>query len=132
MKLWILGPNSVFLPYASKQCPMYLRYFLNTSYFSLKYFYLIKTTPLKGFLEFYVMWPAERHLFGIAQVKVDIMGFPKIYVLLQVGRFVWVTCFAQCAPYNIILWKNVRLGKEFPKELERVNVSPPMVIRVFL
>ena len=82
------GAQLIFLPYASKHCPMYLRYFLNTSNFPLKYFYLIKTTPLKGFLEFYVMGPAERHLFGIAQVKVDIMGLPKIYVLHRVGRLV--------------------------------------------
>ena len=75
------------MPQNTAQCT-YLRYFLNTSDFTLKYIYLKKTTPLKGFLEFYVMGPDERHLFGIAQVKVDIMGLPKIYVLLRVGRFV--------------------------------------------
>ena len=54
-------------------------------------FYLIKITPLNSFLKFYVMGTTERHLFGIAHVKVDFFGVLKMGVTSMLGRFVLTT-----------------------------------------
>ena len=49
--------------------------------------YLMKIAPQIGFLKFYVMGPAEIHLYGIAHVKVDFIPLLKMYIIPRVGRF---------------------------------------------
>ena len=50
--------------------------------------YLMKIAPQIGFLKFYVMGHAEIHLYGIANMKVDFILLPKMYVIPPVGKFV--------------------------------------------
>ena len=73
---------------------------------TINHLYLMKIAPQIGFLIFYVMGPAEIHLYGIADVKEDFIALPKMYVIPRVGKFVWTTGFAQCVHFAVVMFCN--------------------------
>ena len=82
------GPIQNFSTLPQKYDQMWLTNSQNINKIPLKSYLYYKITPLNSFLKFYVMGTTERHLFGIAHVKVDFFGVQKMWVTSMLGRFV--------------------------------------------
>ena len=74
------GPIPNFSTLPQKYDQMWLTNSQNINKIPLKSYLYYKITPLNSFLKFYVMGTTERHLFGIAHVKVDFFGVQKMRV----------------------------------------------------